>query len=338
MYRFLCWEVFSPVSEIDPATPAVDLSFLPRLVSLCWGECFQLRLHGVHGHSHMFQLCHYCGFRSGKDHIGLCQFFQIVALGSHSLHDCLFFFEHLMVLFWRRRWCTIDGLHCCGVPAFSCGCYCYFSLSVRLVGKQLYLAHVLRSADCSLRSLISSLKIAVCVSRVIPFEIIIASEIVLPPNPADFPPFLTVQLFGIGVHRGRMAPSSWLCFPWGRFRWLPCSCKIYAAAWLARTPVQNLWVDIPVRIRILVPSPWRSTFSRLRPRRCIFETVLGFVGKLQFRALVLGRSPCSVVSRLGCAEAQTWILSIPCTPWNSLSAWDVCVGHFQGSTLCTPHS
>ena len=58
--------------------------------------------------------------------------------------------------------------------------------------------------------------------------------------------------------------------------------------------VWNLWVDQPVGIGRLVPPPWRSSFSRLCPWRCIFETALGFVGTFQFWALVLGRSPYSV--------------------------------------------
>ena len=150
--------------------------------------------------------------------------------------------------------------------------------------------------------------------------------------------FLTVRLVGLRVQRDLMAPSSWLNFPRGWFRQFPCIWQTYAAAWLVRTPGQNLWVDPPVGVVILVPSPWRSNFSRLCPRRCIFETALGFVRNFQFRALVLGRSLCSVGSRMGCAVAQMRILSVPCTPWSSFLALGVRAVLLQGSTPRTPHS
>ena len=146
-------------------------------------------LHVVHGHSHLFQLCHYRGVRAGRDCIGLCQLLHIVALCLHYLKSCLYVFDHIMVIFWRGRWCTVYVLHCCGVTDFSCGCYCSFLLLVGLAEKKLYFAHVLRLADCRLQSLMSSLKIPVCASRVIPFDIIIASEIVWPPDLAISLPF-----------------------------------------------------------------------------------------------------------------------------------------------------
>ena len=88
----------------------------------------------------------------------------------------------------------------------------------------------------------------------------------------------------------------------------------------------------------LLPPPWRSSFSRICPQRCIFETLFGFVGTLQFRALVLGRSPHSVGSCLGCAAAQTRILSVPCTPHPSSSAQGVHVILLWGLMPRTPHS
>ena len=133
-------------------------------------------------------MCHYCGVRSGKDCIGLCQSFQILALCLHYLHGCLYVFYHLIVLFWRVRWCTVYVFHCCGEPAFSCCCYHSFLVSVCSVKKK-HFAHVLRSADCRLHSLMSSLKIPVCDSSVIPFDIIIASEIFCPPDLANYLPF-----------------------------------------------------------------------------------------------------------------------------------------------------
>ena len=111
----------------------------------------------------------------------MCHSFQIVALCSHSLQNSLYFFDHLRVFLCRGRHCTVYFFHCCGVSVFYCDCCHYFLLSVRSVGKYIYIAHVLRSADCRLQSLMESLKIPVCSSRGITFDIIIASEIVWPP-------------------------------------------------------------------------------------------------------------------------------------------------------------
>ena len=105
-----------------------------------------------------------------------------------------------------------------------------------------------------------------------------------------------------------------------------------------RTPVQNLWVDPPVGIGRLVPPPWWYNFSWLGPRQYIFETALGFVGTFQFRALVIGHSPCSVGSCLGFAVEKMRILSVPCTPRPSSSAQGVHVSLLRGSTPRTPHS
>ena len=54
---------------------------------------------------------------------------------------------------------------------------------------KLYPAHVLRSADFRLHYLMSSLKIPVCASRTINFDIIISSEIVWPTTPKSSLPF-----------------------------------------------------------------------------------------------------------------------------------------------------
>ena len=105
-----------------------------------------------------------------------------------------------------------------------------------------------------------------------------------------------------------------------------------------RTIVRTLWADPTVGIVILVPPPWRSASSKLRPRPCTCETALGFVGTFQFWALVIGRSPCSVGSHLGCAEAHTRILYVPFTSRPSLSARGVHVCLLRGSTPQTPNS
>ena len=119
----------------------------------------------------------------------MCQSFQIVALCSHYLHNCLNVFYHLMVLFWKVRWCTVYVLHCRVVPPFSRGFYRSFLLSVRLVKNKLYLFHVLRSVNCCLHYQMLLLKIPVCAKRVIPFDIIMALDIVWPPYLANYLPF-----------------------------------------------------------------------------------------------------------------------------------------------------
>ena len=119
----------------------------------------------------------------------MCQYFYILTLCSHSLHDCLNVFYHIMVLLSRWRWCTVDVLRCRGVPPFSCGCYRSFLLSVRLAKEKNYFAHVLRSADCCLHSRMSSLKNPVCAKRAISLDIIMALEIFWPPAIANSIPF-----------------------------------------------------------------------------------------------------------------------------------------------------
>ena len=120
------------VSVFFHETLEVVLPFWSCLIGLCRGEVFELHLHVFHSHSYMYQLCHHHGFRSRKDCIGLCQYFQIVYLCPYYLHYCLSVFYHLMVLFWMEWWCTVYFLRCCGVTPFSCGCYRSFLLLVRL--------------------------------------------------------------------------------------------------------------------------------------------------------------------------------------------------------------
>ena len=137
MSRFLWWAGFSPVSVFSPANPAVVLPFWPCLVCLCRIQCLQLRLHGVHGHSHMCQLFHYCWVRSVQDFIVLCQSFQIVALCLHALHNFLNVLYCLMILFWRGMWCNIYIFHRHSVTSFTCVCYRSSLLSMRYVEEQL---------------------------------------------------------------------------------------------------------------------------------------------------------------------------------------------------------
>ena len=130
----------------------------------------------------MCQLCHYRRVQAFKYFIVLCQSFQIVALCSHSLHDFQYVFDHISgdpyIFFTVAMYLPFPAV----VTALSV-------LSVHLVAKEFIFPHVLRSADFRLHSLTSSLKIPVCTSRVIPFDIIIASEIVCPPDLANYLPF-----------------------------------------------------------------------------------------------------------------------------------------------------
>ena len=64
----------------------------------------------------------------------------------------------------------------------------FFALGA-LGEKNIYFAHVLRSADCRLHSLMSSLKIPVCDIRLIPFDTIIAPEIFWTPSLSNYLPF-----------------------------------------------------------------------------------------------------------------------------------------------------
>ena len=88
--------------------------------------------------------------------------------------------------------------------------------------------------------------------------------------------------------------------------------------------------------RLFAPS-LRSDFLGIRPRKCIFWILLGFVETFWFRALSLGRFSSLVGNRLGCAVAQMSSLFVPCIPRISLLVWDVCAGLLQGLTPQMPH-
>ena len=124
----------------------------------------------------------------------------------------------------------------------------------------------------------------------------------------------------------------------GQFRWSPCSSRTGIVSWWVRTLGWTLLAGPPVGTERLVPPPWQSSFLKLRPRHCICETVLGFVGTFQLWALVIFRSPLSVGGCQGCAEAQTQILSVTYTPRLPLSAWGFRFGLLIGLTPRTPHS
>ena len=104
----------------------------------------------------------------------------------------------------------------------------------------IYFAHVLRSVDCRLQSLMSSLKSLVCASRVIPFDIIIASDIVWPPALANSLPFSNCWISRASGSAGSYGPIILTEFSSRSISSIACSWQIYAASWLARTPVKNL--------------------------------------------------------------------------------------------------
>ena len=246
---------------------------------------------------------------------------------------------------WDPLWCSsgegggapLFYFYCCRVPAFSCGWYHpFFPLSARWENN-LYFLHLLRSEDCHLHFLMLSFKIPVYSRKVIPFDIIIALEIFCPPSLATPPPFLTVWFVGLGVQRSCMVLIILNAFSLRLISSITPMLENRCCSMISAYTCRNLWVDPPVGIRRLVPQPWRYDFSRLCPRQYIFETTIGFVGTFQLRTLVLGRSPCSVDSLLGCAAAQTQILSVTCNSRPSLSARGVCVGFFRGLTLWTLH-
>ena len=73
-----------------------------------------------------------------------------------------------------------------------CGCFALSAVVAALFCSQcarwennLYIYHVLRSANCCLHSLVLSFKIPVCPRRVIPFDIIMALDIFWPPALAN---------------------------------------------------------------------------------------------------------------------------------------------------------
>ena len=202
----------------------------------------------------------------------------------------------------------------------------------------LYLAHILRSVDCRIHSLISSLKITICGSRVIPFDIITVSEIFWPPALANYPPFSNCLISRARGSAGLYGPIIFTAFSSGSIS----SIALY---------LENRCCSMVSAYTCLKPVSWSNSgdrktgstavticFSSLHPRQCIFETSLSFVGTFQFRALVLGSSPCSMGSHLGCVATQTRILSVLCTLGTSLSAQGVYVWLLQGSTPRTPHS
>ena len=140
-----------------------------------------------------------------------------------------------------------------------------------------------------------------------------------------------------GVPWGCKAPSYSLHFILGWFSLFPRSFWIDGLSWWALTHVQIMSSGTPVSTGRLVPLPWQYAYVWLHSQQCIPWIALGFSGTYQFRALVLGWLPFLAVNHTGCAAAHTFILSVPCIPWFSLSAWGVRAGLLQGLMPQTPH-
>ena len=189
----------------------------------------------------MWQLCHYRGVWDGKDCIGLFQFFHIVALFLHPLHNHLDVVYRLIVLLCRGRWYTVDVYppFPAVVTAFFCSrcarwkktCTSPKSWGRKIVISNLRCCRLTPPSvskgwslwKSSWLQILSGLLLALIIS-----------------------PFPTVQLVGKGVPRGCRASSSWLCSPWGWSRRSPRIWWKYVVAWwvpsLAQTcQLVNQW-------------------------------------------------------------------------------------------------
>ena len=148
------------------------IHFWTCLVGLCRSVCLQLRLHVVNGHINLYQLYNNCWFWVGKGCIGLCQYFQIVALCLHAPHNCLNVIYWLMMLFWRGRRCTIYFFTIAVYPPFPEVVTALLCSWCDQWNNRLYFSHVFWSVVWRLHSWMSSLKIPDCAKWVIPLEII----------------------------------------------------------------------------------------------------------------------------------------------------------------------
>ena len=139
----------------------------------------------------------------------------------------------------------------------------------------------------------SSLKTPVLSKRVIPLDTTVSSDIVFPPDCASSILFSNCSINWARAFYMRSISS--------------ISPYLEKRCWsmVSADTCTNLLAGTPLGTVRMVPPPLWSSFLRIRPRRCIFETVLGFSGSFHIRALVLGRLPCYVGSCYGCAAAQT---------------------------------
>ena len=117
--HFLGQAGFTSMSKISPTAPTVKITLGTCWVHCCQWKCLDLRWHGIHYHIHLCQLCHDCWFGTGKDCIGLCQYFQIVTLHLHSLDDSVKIVYSLVVPFWWGWRYTVDIFYCSRVYPLS---------------------------------------------------------------------------------------------------------------------------------------------------------------------------------------------------------------------------
>ena len=207
MSRFLCWTVFSPVSEIVPANPAVELYFLPRLVGLCWGEFYFI----FTCMSFMVAvICTNCAITAEFELVRTA--LACASPSSSQPCDCI---PWTIVCMSSINSCYSSG-EVCGAPYIVCAVAVYpdfpavvtniFCYRCAWWKNNLYFAHVLRSGDFRLHSLMSSLKIPVCAIMAIPFDIIIASDIFWPPDIENSLPFSNCLIIWSRVSAGLYGP------------------------------------------------------------------------------------------------------------------------------------
>ena len=158
-------------------------------VSCRWRQCLEMRLHGIHCHNHLCQLFHECWVGTGKDCIGLCQYFKFVTLCLHYLENIIQVIDCLVVLFWWGWWYAVYILFRRCVSPLSWGSEHSLLFVMISVEKILNPDHVLRLMVCHLHYWMSLLKVDVCSKRVIPLENIITSEMVCPPACVNYLPF-----------------------------------------------------------------------------------------------------------------------------------------------------
>ena len=206
------------------------------------------------------------------------------------------------------------------------------------MGETFYFAHVLRSEDCRLYSLMSTLKIPVCARKVIPFDIIRASDIFWPPALANSLPF-----YKCPISRARGSAESYGLIILTVFSsrsillidlYLEDRCCSMVSADTCTNPVS--WST----------SGGKKTgsttvmicFLKAPSTAVHFQNSAWFCRKFSVPRACSWRSPYYVGSRLCCAVAQTRIMYVPCTPRPSSSAQGVHVGLLWGSTPRTLYS
>ena len=102
--HFLGQTGFTSMSKTAPVDPTIIISLSPCWVSSYLWKYLELRLHGIHFHSHMCQFFHDRLVVTGKDCIGLCHSFQFATTHIYSLDVSVQVIDRLVVLFWWG-WC-----------------------------------------------------------------------------------------------------------------------------------------------------------------------------------------------------------------------------------------